>query len=49
MIEIFRLGFMGNGEFDPMLWAYSFGFMIVILILGVLIFNKVEKDFMDTV
>ena len=49
LIESFRLGFMGQGVFDPLMWAYSIGFMIFILAIGVLIFNKVEKDFMDTV
>jgi len=28
---------------------YSFGFMIVLLSIGVVVFNKVQKSFMDTV
>ena len=29
--------------------AYSFGFMLVVVIIGTLIFNRVEATFMDTV
>jgi lipopolysaccharide transport system permease protein len=49
LIESFRLGFVGKGTFEWELWIYSLVFMIVILGLGIIIFNKVEKDFMDTV
>jgi lipopolysaccharide transport system permease protein len=28
---------------------YSFGFMLVILTIGILLFNRVETTFMDTV
>jgi ABC-type polysaccharide/polyol phosphate export permease len=28
---------------------YSGGFMAVVLVIGVLLFNQVEKNFMDTV
>ena len=34
----------------PMEWiGYSFGFMLLVLALGILVFNKVQKSFMDTV
>jgi len=49
VIETFRFALLGKGAFDPMHLAYSFGFMIVLLIIGVLTFNKVEQSFMDTV
>jgi lipopolysaccharide transport system permease protein len=29
--------------------GYSFGFMIVLLAVGIVVFNKVQKSFMDTV
>ncbi|NLE92740.1 MAG: ABC transporter permease, partial [Chloroflexi bacterium] len=29
--------------------AYSFGFMLVVMFIGVVIFNRVEKTFIDTV
>ena len=50
VIEIFKHGALGAGEFIGWGWlAYSFGFMVVVLALGILIFNKVQKSFMDTV
>ena len=50
VIETFKYGALGAGEFIGWGWlAYSFIFMIVMLGLGVLIFNKVQKSFMDTV
>lgn len=50
VIETFKYGALGAGEFVGWGWlAYSFGFMIALLALGILIFNKVQKSFMDTV
>ena len=50
VIEAFKYGFLGAGQFIGWGWlAYSFVFMIVVLALGILIFNKVQKSFMDTV
>ena len=50
IIETFKYGFLGAGQFVGWGWlAYSFGFMSVVLFLGVLMFNKVQKSFMDTV
>lgn len=50
VIEAFKYGFLGAGQFIGWGWlAYSFVFMIVVLVLGILIFNKVQKSFMDTV
>ena len=50
LIEMFTYGFLGAGEFIGWGWlAYSFGFMCLTLMLGILIFNKVQKNFMDTV
>ncbi len=50
IIETFKHGALGAGEFVGWGWlAYSFVFMIVMLGLGILIFNKVQKSFMDTV
>ena len=50
IIETFKYGFLGAGEFIGWGWlAYSFGFMCLTLLLGILIFNKVQKNFMDTV
>ena len=50
VIETFKYGFLNAGEFIGWGWlAYSFGFMAVLLALGVVVFNKVQKSFMDTV
>jgi len=49
IFECFRYGFFGNGDINLGLLFSSTIISIVILIIGVLIFNKVEKDFIDTV
>lgn len=50
VIETFKYGFLGTGEFVGWRWMiYSFSFMIVLLTLGMVVFNKVQKSFMDTV
>ena len=50
IIETFKYGFLGCGEFVGWRWLiYSFVFMVVVLSLGIVIFNRVQKSFMDTV
>lgn len=50
IIETFKHGFLGAGEFIGWQWlAYSFLCIIVLLAVGVVVFNKVQKSFMDTV
>ena len=50
VIETFKYGFLGAGGFIGWFWlGYSFVFMIILLALGIVIFNKVQKNFMDTV
>ena len=50
VIETFKHGALGAGQFIGWGWlGYSFAFMLVVLALGILIFNKVQKSFMDTV
>ncbi|HTE02451.1 MAG TPA: ABC transporter permease [Mucilaginibacter sp.] len=49
VIETFRYGFLGKGSFSWGLLGYSGGVTAVILLLGIIIFNKVEKNFIDTV
>ncbi len=50
IIETFKYGFLGCGEFVGWRWLiYSFVFMSVLLGVGVVVFNKVQKSFMDTV
>lgn len=47
--ETFRVGFLGSGTFSWVYLGYSAGATLVILLLGTLIFNRVEKSFTDTV
>jgi len=49
IVETFRFALLGSGTFNPMHLLYSFGFMIVALGVGVVLFNKIEQSFMDTV
>jgi lipopolysaccharide transport system permease protein len=49
IIEAFRYSFLGKGEFS--LWSLGYSSMITLLILffGILLFNKTEKNFVDTI
>ncbi|MBM3124022.1 MAG: ABC transporter permease [Chloroflexi bacterium] len=49
IVEAFRYAFLGAGTVNTSLLLYSFGFMLVVVILGSIIFNRVERTFMDTV
>lgn len=49
IIEGIRLGFFGKGVFDIFSLIYVVGISIVVLFAGMLVFNKVEKSFVDTV
>ena len=50
VLETFKYGFLGAGEFVGWRWLiYSFVFMCALLASGIVIFNKVQKSFMDTV
>lgn len=49
IVETFRYAFLGTGAFSWQMIAYSSIFTVAILMLGIVIFNKVEKTFMDTV
>lgn len=49
IIEGFKYATLGQGFFSWGSLGYSFTFMCILLILGVVIFNKVQRSFMDTV
>lgn len=49
IFECFRYAFLGSGSFDLLNLMWSAVFILVILIAGTVIFNRVEKSFMDTV
>ena len=47
--EAFKYGLLGEGQFSWTWLAYSFIFMLVLLIVSVILFNRVQRTFMDTV
>ena len=50
IIETFKYGFLGAGRFIGWGWLiYSIVVMMVLLAIGTVVFNKVQKSFMDTV
>ena len=49
IVEAFKYSTLGVGTFSWNMLGYSFGFMIVLLAIGIVIFNKVQRSFMDTV
>ena len=49
LFEAFKFGFLGTGTFQGMWLLYSTVFTIVLLCVGLVTFNKVEKRFIDTV
>lgn len=49
IIETFRYGFLGAGQFSWAWLGYSAAFTVVLLLVGVTMFNKIERTFMDTV
>lgn len=49
IIEIYRYGFLGSGYFPVGYLGISLGITIIIFFVGIIMFNRVEKTFMDTV
>lgn len=49
IITVWRYAVLGTGEFPVMHWGISWIVTLMVLVLGVLFFNKVERTFMDTV
>ena len=49
IIHNFKASFLGAGSFDYWGMLYSFCFGVVILLIGLIVFTKVEKSFIDTV
>lgn len=48
-VELMRYAILGQGAIMPQSLAISWAMTVVIVLLGIMIFNKVEKTFMDTV
>ena len=49
IVNVFRYSFLGIGEIEWIFYIISIVVTIVVFIIGVILFNKVEKTFMDTV
>ena len=49
VINAFRYGWLGTGSFDLGYYLLSWGVTAAVLLLGIVLFNRVEKTFMDTV
>ncbi len=49
IVETFKTALLGVGTVDYLSLLYSLAFTVVLLAVGILIFNKVERTFMDTV
>ena len=49
ILETFKYAFTGVGEFNWIYLGYSFLVTIIILMLGIVIFNRVQRNFMDVI
>src|SRR5437867_487981 len=49
IVETFRYAYLGSGTLDGMYLCYTAGFTLAVLFIGVVLFNHVERTFMDTV
>lgn len=49
IIEAFRYGFLGQGTFTMLSLAITTIITIVVMLLGIIVFNRVERNFIDTV
>jgi len=47
--EAFRYAYLGSGSVNFLQLGYSFIIMLIAIVIGVVIFNRVEATFMDTV
>jgi len=49
ILETFKYGFTGVGVFSWAYLGYSVAFTVIILFLGIIVFNRVQKNFMDVI
>lgn len=49
IIEAFRYGFLGQGTFTMLSLGITTAITVIIMLLGIIIFNRVERNFIDTV
>lgn len=48
-VELFRYAFLGQGVIDLLSIIWSVVFAVLVTVFGIMVFNKVERTFMDTV
>jgi lipopolysaccharide transport system permease protein len=48
-VESFKYALFGVGDFSALSLVYSSCWMVVLLLIGIILFNKAERNFMDTV
>lgn len=48
-VELLRYAILGQGSCNPGFYALSWGITLAVALLGIMVFNKVERTFMDTV
>jgi lipopolysaccharide transport system permease protein len=49
IVETFRYAFLGSGAIQPWMLGVSLGSTVLILVLGIVLFSRVEKNFMDII
>lgn len=49
IVESYRHAFLGSGTFEWQYWLISLGVTVLVVALGLVVFNKVEKNYIDTV
>lgn len=49
IVENYRHAFLGSGSFEMVYWLISLAVTALVLLFGIVVFNKVEKNFIDTV
>ncbi len=49
VVNNFKYAFLGCGQMEWGYWGLSAIITVIVLVIGIVLFNKVEKNFMDTV
>jgi lipopolysaccharide transport system permease protein len=49
ILEVFRFAFFGTGTFNAAVLSWSFGLTFFLFLIGLALFHRVEKTFMDTI
>ena len=49
VFDIFHKAFLGVGYVNTYALGYSCGFAVIVYILGLYVFHRVERTFMDTI